>query len=68
MNRSNQKSSTALLNQKKLDFEISEFRQKVEARLTKHKANVSDAVAIIEGMISDKTRKKSEKMLKSAVK
>jgi len=55
-------------NQKILEFEISEFRQKVEARLTKHKANVSDAVAIVEGMISDKTRKKSEKKSKSVVK
>ena len=55
-------------NQKILEFEIIEFRQKVEARLSKHKSNVSDAVAIIEGMISDKTRKKSEKKLKSVVK
>lgn len=55
-------------NQKILEFEIIEFRQKVEARLSKHKANVSDAVAIIEGMVSDKTRKKSEKKSKSVVK
>ena len=55
-------------NQKILEFEIIEFRQKVEARLSKHKANVSDAVAIIEGMVSDKTRKKSDKKSKSVVK
>ena len=54
-------------NRKIQDLEAMEFQQRTEARLIKHRANVADAVAIIEGMVTNNARKKTDKKSKSAV-
>ena len=54
-------------NRKIQDLEAMEFQQRTEARLIKHRANVADAVAIIEGMVTNNARKKMDKKSKSAV-